>query len=457
MEVMDSCQFSPSELFYDSSCLSSPEGEFPEDFEPRDLPAFGAHEPPESACPEEEEHVRAPTGHHQAGHCLMWACKACKRKSTTMDRRKAATMRERRRLKKVNQAFETLKRCTTANPNQRLPKVEILRNAIRYIESLQELLREQVENYYHLPGQSYSEPTSPTSSCSDGMVREGQERWGCGDPRKARGQVPFDPALWVRSHGSRTGRMQPNVSKRRTVWVKTSPFSDLTLSMYMGFPGMNGGTVTLQEGTQQAPQPLGAPFSPKPTLGRCSRRIRRGETGKALSSGSLVGGTAAPLPRGRRSPPRRVYGVFPPRGAPQQPRGAVAGPGLAPRCLAGRLRQPGLVGERQQLRCRLLLRDGPRVCRRAEQRPVQPRLPLQHRGPLVPGGGAGAAPPRRRLPLAQRQHRLGAGDARDAAAPTDLPGAMKGPGKPASRAFRHLRGRLPRPAASCKRFTGGRG
>jgi myogenic factor 5 len=87
-----------------------------------------------------------------------------------MDRRKAATMRERRRLKKVNQAFETLKRCTTTNPNQRLPKVEILRNAIRYIESLQELLREQVENYYSLPGQSCSEPTSPTSNCSDGMV-----------------------------------------------------------------------------------------------------------------------------------------------------------------------------------------------------------------------------------------------------------------------------------------------
>ncbi|NWR05478.1 MYF5 factor, partial [Paradoxornis webbianus] len=177
MEVMDSCKFSPSELFYDSSCLSSPEGEFPEDFEPRDLPPFSAHEPPEPSCSEEEEHVRAPTGHHQAGHCLMWACKACKRKSTTMDRRKAATMRERRRLKKVNQAFETLKRCTTANPNQRLPKVEILRNAIRYIESLQELLREQVENYYHLPGQSCSEPTSPTSSCSDGMAECGSPVW----------------------------------------------------------------------------------------------------------------------------------------------------------------------------------------------------------------------------------------------------------------------------------------
>ena len=50
-----------------------------------------------------------------------------------MDRRKAATMRERRRLRKVNEAFEKLKRRTCANPSQRLPKVEILRNAIDYI------------------------------------------------------------------------------------------------------------------------------------------------------------------------------------------------------------------------------------------------------------------------------------------------------------------------------------
>lgn len=171
MDMMDGCQFSPSEYFYDGSCIPSPDGEFGDEFEPR-VAAFGAHKADLQGS-DEDEHVRAPTGHHQAGHCLMWACKACKRKSTTMDRRKAATMRERRRLKKVNQAFDTLKRCTTTNPNQRLPKVEILRNAIRYIESLQELLREQVENYYSLPGQSCSEPTSPTSSCSDGMVRDG--------------------------------------------------------------------------------------------------------------------------------------------------------------------------------------------------------------------------------------------------------------------------------------------
>ncbi|XP_076339865.1 uncharacterized protein LOC143240757 isoform X2 [Tachypleus tridentatus] len=86
-------------------------------------------------------HVLAPPFHgHAPRRCLLWACKACKRKTVTIDRRKAATMRERRRLQKVNEAFETLKRRTCANPNQRLPKVEILRNAIEYIESLEDLL-----------------------------------------------------------------------------------------------------------------------------------------------------------------------------------------------------------------------------------------------------------------------------------------------------------------------------
>lgn len=90
---------------------------------------------------QQPQHVRVPGGLHQAGHCLLWACRACKRQSSRADRRRAATMRERRRLSRVNDAFETLKRCTTSEPEQRLPKVEILRNAISYIESLQEALR----------------------------------------------------------------------------------------------------------------------------------------------------------------------------------------------------------------------------------------------------------------------------------------------------------------------------
>lgn len=149
--------FSTSQIFYDSTCASSPEDL---DFGPGG----------ELTGSEEDEHVRAPGAPHQPGHCLQWACKACKRKSSTVDRRRAATMRERRRLKKVNHAFEALRRCTSANPSQRLPKVEILRNAIQYIESLQDLLREQVENYYSLPMESSSEPASPSSSCSESMV-----------------------------------------------------------------------------------------------------------------------------------------------------------------------------------------------------------------------------------------------------------------------------------------------
>lgn len=135
--------------------------------------------------------------------------------------------------------------------------------------------------------------------------------------------------------------------------------------------------------------------------------------------------------------------------------GRVRGwPSHSPRHLEGRAaRDPAVT------RCRP---TGHRVRRRTEQRPVQPGLPLQHRGPPLPGGGAGAASPRRRLPLAQRQHRLGARDARDTAAPTDLPGAMRSPGgrhpapATASGAAVHPRGLPPRPAASCKRFLGQR-
>nr|XP_020443986.1 myoblast determination protein 1 homolog [Monopterus albus]AIS22059.1 myogenic factor MYOD2 [Monopterus albus] len=120
---------------------------------------------------EDEQHVRAPRGLHQAGHCLLWACKACKRKTTHVDRRKAATIRERRRLSKVNDAFETLKRCTASNPNQRLPKVEILRNAISYIESLQELLRADRDDGFYPPPEHYSRDScSPRSNCSDSTM-----------------------------------------------------------------------------------------------------------------------------------------------------------------------------------------------------------------------------------------------------------------------------------------------
>ncbi|XP_074853855.1 myoblast determination protein 1 [Carettochelys insculpta] len=178
MEITEGslCSFSAADDFYDDPCFNTSDMHFFEDLDPRLVHVGGLLKPDEHphhhAHHHEDEHIRAPSGHHQAGRCLLWACKACKRKTTNADRRKAATMRERRRLSKVNEAFETLKRCTSTNPNQRLPKVEILRNAIRYIESLQALLREQEDSYYpgleHYSGES--DASSPRSSCSDGMM-----------------------------------------------------------------------------------------------------------------------------------------------------------------------------------------------------------------------------------------------------------------------------------------------
>ncbi|XP_014239548.1 myogenic-determination protein [Cimex lectularius] len=113
----------------------------------------------DSSC--EEQHVLAPQAHHAERRCLLWACKACKRKSVTVDRRKAATLRERRRLRKVNEAFEVLKRRTSANPTQRLPKVEILRNAIEYIESLEDILHSDSARPRTPPPTYINNPGSP--------------------------------------------------------------------------------------------------------------------------------------------------------------------------------------------------------------------------------------------------------------------------------------------------------
>lgn len=56
-----------------------------------------------SMTSEEQQHILAPkcmAGKNRP--CLTWACKACKKKNVAVDRRRAATMRERRRLRKVN-------------------------------------------------------------------------------------------------------------------------------------------------------------------------------------------------------------------------------------------------------------------------------------------------------------------------------------------------------------------
>lgn len=54
---------------------------------------------------QQEEHIFEPmssSNGQTTRPCLAWACKACKKKSVAVDRRKAATLRERRRLRKVS-------------------------------------------------------------------------------------------------------------------------------------------------------------------------------------------------------------------------------------------------------------------------------------------------------------------------------------------------------------------
>ncbi|XP_077089929.1 myogenic factor 6 [Siphateles boraxobius] len=130
-------------------------------YEGNDSPLSPGQDPvaSETGCESSgEEHVLAPPGlqSHCDGQCLMWACKICKRKSAPTDRRKAATLRERRRLKKINEAFDALKKKTVPNPNQRLPKVEILRSAISYIEKLQDLLHSLDEQEQNSDNEPYT-------------------------------------------------------------------------------------------------------------------------------------------------------------------------------------------------------------------------------------------------------------------------------------------------------------
>eukprot|EP00058_Branchiostoma_floridae_P019333 XP_002604823.1 hypothetical protein BRAFLDRAFT_70673 [Branchiostoma floridae] len=166
-----SCRYDTGPTFYERGSTSNG-AVLPGDHLP--IPAS-----PLDDSDEPVEHVLAPGAFHSQRRCLLWACKACKRKSVTVDRRKAATMRERRRLRKVNEAFEVLKRRTCTNPNQRLPKVEILRNAITYIESLENLLRGAKENRKKSGNRRHTDGDSDgagTESCSDGMFNTDVDR-----------------------------------------------------------------------------------------------------------------------------------------------------------------------------------------------------------------------------------------------------------------------------------------
>ncbi|OXB73908.1 UNVERIFIED_CONTAM: hypothetical protein H355_008103 [Colinus virginianus] len=165
--------------------------------------------PPEAGSDSSgEEHVLAPPGlqpPHCPGQCLIWACKTCKRKSAPTDRRKAATLRERRRLKKINEAFEALKRRTVANPNQRLPKVEILRSAISYIERLQDLLQrlDQQEKMQEAAADPFSfSPKQGNVPGSDFLSTCGSDWRGASDHSRALGGSPKAGGSMVESSAS---------------------------------------------------------------------------------------------------------------------------------------------------------------------------------------------------------------------------------------------------------------
>ncbi|XP_028588576.2 myoblast determination protein 1 [Podarcis muralis] len=251
MEITDGslCSFSAADDFYDDPCFNTSDMHFFEDLDPRLVHVGGLLKADEHGHHHghEDEHIRAPSGHHQAGRCLLWACKACKRKTTNADRRKAATMRERRRLSKVNEAFETLKRCTSTNPNQRLPKVEILRNAIRYIESLQALLREQEDAYYpvleHYSGDS--DASSPRSNCSDGMLDYS------GPPCSSRRRNSYDSSYYTETlNDSKQGKSSviSSLDCLSSIVERISTDSTACASLSTVESGTEGSPCSLQEG-----------------------------------------------------------------------------------------------------------------------------------------------------------------------------------------------------------------
>lgn len=70
---------------------------------PPDTGYVSAESSLESEDEKELNHILEPQSGCALGprKCLTWACKACKKKTVAIDRRKAATLRERRRLRKV--------------------------------------------------------------------------------------------------------------------------------------------------------------------------------------------------------------------------------------------------------------------------------------------------------------------------------------------------------------------
>ena len=67
----------------------------------------------------------------------------CRGNGKKVLQRKAANLRERRRMKSINEAFDTLRTCipTQDNVDRKLSKVDTLKLAMNYIEYLSELIK----------------------------------------------------------------------------------------------------------------------------------------------------------------------------------------------------------------------------------------------------------------------------------------------------------------------------
>uniref|UniRef100_K7GA34 Myogenin n=1 Tax=Pelodiscus sinensis TaxID=13735 RepID=K7GA34_PELSI len=129
--------FFPDQRFYDGeNYLSSRlQGYEPGAYQER--PGLGL-------CPEGRtglEEKGSPLPEHCPGQCLPWACKICKRKTVSIDRRRAATLREKRRLKKGREELHSKKKKKQLRKPCILPSVQEFVSEIDFTSRLRSHVR----------------------------------------------------------------------------------------------------------------------------------------------------------------------------------------------------------------------------------------------------------------------------------------------------------------------------
>lgn len=107
------------------------------------------------------------TNHKTSGNLSGASTKKTRRRVATLAQRRAANIRERRRMFNLNEAFDKLRRkVPTFAYEKRLSRIETLRLAITYISFMNELLNgvslkhDRANSIYHLPNQRDYPPYS---------------------------------------------------------------------------------------------------------------------------------------------------------------------------------------------------------------------------------------------------------------------------------------------------------